>query len=32
MAGEFTAALYGHSNPVILSAMNDVLQNVGMKG
>lgn len=30
MAGEFTAALYGHSNPVILSAMKDVLQNVGM--
>ncbi|PCG98543.1 Tetrapyrrole biosynthesis, glutamate-1-semialdehyde aminotransferase [Penicillium occitanis (nom. inval.)] len=30
LAGEFTAALYGHSNPVILSAINDVLQNVGM--
>ncbi|EED16607.1 aminotransferase class III, putative [Talaromyces stipitatus ATCC 10500] len=30
MAGEFTAALYGHSHPTILSAMNDVIQNVGM--
>ncbi|KAF4991104.1 hypothetical protein FGRMN_8040 [Fusarium graminum] len=28
--GEFTAALYGHSNPVILSAIRDVLDNVGM--
>ncbi|OTA03353.1 Glutamate-1-semialdehyde aminotransferase [Trichoderma parareesei] len=28
--GEFTAALYGHSNPVILEAINNVLQNVGM--
>ncbi|KAF7544074.1 hypothetical protein G7Z17_g10235 [Cylindrodendrum hubeiense] len=27
---EFTAALYGHSNPVILSAISDVLQNTGM--
>lgn len=30
LTGEFTAALYGHSNPVILSAINNVLQNVGM--
>lgn len=30
MAGEYTAALYGHSNPTILSAISDVLQNVGM--
>lgn len=30
MTGEFTAALYGHSNPVILSAINSVLQDVGM--
>ncbi|KAL7944791.1 pyridoxal phosphate-dependent transferase [Trichoderma barbatum] len=28
--GEFTAALYGHSNPVILDAVSNVLQNVGM--
>ncbi|KAL5619112.1 hypothetical protein FOVSG1_001334 [Fusarium oxysporum f. sp. vasinfectum] len=28
--GEFTAALYGHSNPVIISAIRDVLDNVGM--
>ncbi|KAF4971857.1 hypothetical protein FZEAL_9737 [Fusarium zealandicum] len=28
--GEFTAALYGHSNPVILSAIRDVLDNTGM--
>ncbi|KAM0563991.1 hypothetical protein ACHAPJ_000199 [Fusarium lateritium] len=28
--GEFTAALYGHSNPVVLSAIQDVLSNVGM--
>ncbi|KAL6872678.1 glutamate-1-semialdehyde aminotransferase [Trichoderma longibrachiatum] len=28
--GEFTAALYGHSNPVILDAITDVLQRVGM--
>ncbi|KAL7936798.1 pyridoxal phosphate-dependent transferase [Trichoderma chlorosporum] len=27
---EFTAALYGHSNPVILEAVNNVLQAVGM--
>ncbi|KAF7548726.1 hypothetical protein G7046_g8578 [Stylonectria norvegica] len=30
MTGEFTAALYGHSNPVILSAIKDVLESVGM--
>lgn len=30
LTGEFTAALYGHSNPVILSAITDVLQNVGL--
>ncbi|KAJ4130711.1 hypothetical protein NW768_006249 [Fusarium equiseti] len=30
LTGEFTAALYGHSNPVILSAIRDVLDNVGM--
>ncbi|KAI1030998.1 hypothetical protein LB504_001202 [Fusarium proliferatum] len=28
--GEFTAALYGHSNPVIISTIRDVLDNVGM--
>lgn len=27
---EFTAALYGHSNPIILSAIRDVIQNTGM--
>ncbi|KAH7274457.1 hypothetical protein NW759_005663 [Fusarium solani] len=27
---EFTAALYGHSNPVILSAIRDVLDNTGL--
>ncbi|KAH7133605.1 pyridoxal phosphate-dependent transferase [Dactylonectria macrodidyma] len=27
---EFTAALYGHSNPIILSAITNVLQNVGL--
>ncbi|EKJ78039.1 hypothetical protein NXS19_001463 [Fusarium pseudograminearum] len=30
LAGEFTAALYGHSNPVIMSAIRHVLDNVGM--
>ncbi|KAF5021401.1 hypothetical protein F66182_6550 [Fusarium sp. NRRL 66182] len=30
LTGEFTAALYGHSNPVILSAIRHVLDNVGM--
>ncbi|KAM0254788.1 hypothetical protein ACHAQJ_006446 [Trichoderma viride] len=30
LTGEFTAALYGHSNPVILDAVSNVLQNVGM--
>lgn len=30
MTAEFTAALYGHSNPVILSTIGDVLQNTGM--
>ena len=30
LTGEFTAALYGHSNPVIISAINDVLQHVGL--
>lgn len=30
LTAEFTAALYGHSNPVILSAIGDVLQNTGM--
>ncbi|KAM5356157.1 hypothetical protein ACJ41O_002803 [Fusarium nematophilum] len=30
LAGEFTAALYGHSNPVILSAITDVLGKTGM--
>ncbi|KAF4455169.1 glutamate-1-semialdehyde 2,1-aminomutase [Fusarium austroafricanum] len=28
--GEFTAALYGHSNPIILSAIRNALNNVGM--
>lgn len=30
LTAEFTAALYGHSNPVILSTISDVLQNTGM--
>lgn len=30
LTGEFTAALYGHSHPVILSAINDAMRNVGM--
>ncbi|CAM1507160.1 Fc.00g068010.m01.CDS01 [Cosmosporella sp. VM-42] len=30
LTGEFTAALYGHSNPVILKIISDVAQNVGM--
>ncbi|RGP60089.1 glutamate-1-semialdehyde 2,1-aminomutase [Fusarium sporotrichioides] len=30
LTGEFTAALYGHSNPVIMSAIRHVLDNVGM--
>ncbi|KAH7022637.1 pyridoxal phosphate-dependent transferase [Ilyonectria destructans] len=30
LTAEFTAALYGHSNPVILSTIGDVLQNTGM--
>ncbi|RGP59790.1 glutamate-1-semialdehyde 2,1-aminomutase [Fusarium longipes] len=30
LTGEFTAALYGHSNPVIMSAIRHVLDDVGM--
>ncbi|KAF4470479.1 glutamate-1-semialdehyde 21-aminomutase [Fusarium albosuccineum] len=30
LTAEFTAALYGHSNPVILSAIRDVLNNTGL--
>ncbi|KAM0423127.1 hypothetical protein ACHAPD_001598 [Fusarium lateritium] len=30
LTGEFTAALYGHSNPIIMSAIRHVLDNVGM--
>ncbi|KAM0459117.1 hypothetical protein ACHAO4_002508 [Trichoderma viride] len=30
LTAEFTAALYGHSNPVILDAVNNVLNNVGL--
>lgn len=30
LVGEFSAALYGHSNPVIIAALTNVLQNVGI--
>ena len=30
LTAEFTAGLYGHSNPVILGALNNVLQNIGL--
>ncbi|KAK7430787.1 hypothetical protein QQZ08_002576 [Neonectria magnoliae] len=30
LTAEFTAALYGHSHPVILSAIGDVLKNTGL--
>lgn len=30
LTAEFTAALYGHSNPVILSAVTETLQTVGL--
>lgn len=30
LTAEFTAGLYGHSNPVILDALNNVLQNIGL--
>ncbi|KAK5987337.1 putative aminotransferase [Cladobotryum mycophilum] len=30
LTGEFTAALYGHSHPLILDAISNVVQNIGL--